>query len=185
MLTYTAKYPFVSWTLLLICLLLAGLEFNALSKIHAANRLIADPNAITESKSELPPEVIFAKAFALDKQGHYLDALRLYAQIENAGDPLLQERARYNTGSAYLRQAAQLWNSKGVWEAKQIHTLLDLAEQSLRKVLQHNPHHWQARFNLEYAQRIRPPAEQQDENNWQGHKSSVHAIMPGIPAGGP
>ncbi|MGR8933262.1 MAG: MxaK protein [Gammaproteobacteria bacterium] len=165
--------------------MLAGIALNMLLKTRSANRFIANPSAIPQDRSALPPEVIFAQAYDLDKQGKYLDALRLYAQIETVSGPLLQERVRYNTGSTYLRQAAQLWNSKGVWEAKQIHTLLDLAEQSLRKVLERNPRHWQARYNLEYALRIRPPQEQPEENDWQGHKSSVHAIMPGIPAGGP
>lgn len=176
---FYAHHPLILWTLLLIYFMLAGIEINTLLNIRSANRLIAGHGTSSEDIAATPPEVIYAKAYALNNQGRYLDALRLYAQIENDSDPLWQERARYNIGSAYLQQVAQLWNSKGVWEAKQIHTLLDLAEQSLRQVVAHNPQHWQARYNLEFAQRIRPPAEQQEENNWEGHKSSAHAVMPG------
>jgi hypothetical protein len=38
-------------------------------------------------------------------------------------------------GTIYLQQASQDWNSKGVFEYKQINTMLDLAEQSLRQVV--------------------------------------------------
>jgi mxaK protein len=60
-----------------------------------------------------------------------------------------------------------------------------MAEQSLRQGVVNNPQHWQARFNLEYVLRIRPPAKLVEDADWQGQKASVHAIMPGIPSGRP
>jgi len=97
--------------------------------------------------------------------------------------PNLLEKIRYNIGTIYLQQASQNWNSKGVYEYKQINTMLDLAEQSLRQVVMSNPKNWQAHFKSRICATHSPPAKLADEADWQGHKASVHAIMPGIPAG--
>ena len=111
--------------------------------------------------------------------------MRLYLQIEPLVDAGFRVDVKYNMGTIYLQQAAKLWNAKGVWEYGQINTLLDLAEQAFKQVLAVEPGHWQARYNLEFALRIRPPAKEEEKADWQGHKSSVHAIMPGLPEGGP
>ena len=178
-------HPIGSWILLLALSLLAVRELDKIYSRWTFNSLIENPENITQPDTELPPEVLFAKARYLNQQGDYQQALRLYLLIEKSGDQDFQNKVQYNMGVIYLQQAAKLWNAKGVWEYSQINTLLDLAEQYLREVLAHKPEHWQARFNLEYALRIRPPAKEQEKADWQGHKSSVHAIMPGIPVGGP
>ena len=178
-------HPIGSWILLLALSLLAVRELDKIYSRWTFNSLIENPENITQPDTELPPEVLFAKARYLNQQGDYQQALRLYLLIEKSGDQDFQNKVQYNMGVIYLQQATKLWNAKGVWEYSQINTLLDLAEQYLREVLAHKPEHWQARFNLEYALRIRPPAKEQEKADWQGHKSSVHAIMPGIPVGGP
>ena len=178
-------HPIGSWILLLALSLLAVRELDKIYSRWTFNSLIENPENITQPDTELPPEVLFAKARYLNQQGDYQQALRLYLLIEQSGDQDFQNKVQYNMGVIYLQQATKLWNAKGVWEYSQINTLLDLAEQYLREVLAHKPEHWQARFNLEYALRIRPPAKEQEKADWQGHKSSVHAIMPGIPVGGP
>ena len=179
------KHPVFLWLSLGLLLVLTGYKIFSLKSIWHYNQLIEQPELISISEANSPAEVLFAKAFHLNQQGKFQEALRLYNQVENLAPPNLQEKIRYNMGTIYLQQASQDWNSKGVFEYKQINTMLDLAEQSLRQVVMNNPQHWQARFNLEYALRIRPPTKLEDEADWQGHKSSVHAIMPGIPSGGP
>ena len=185
MVIISPRHPVYLWLLLGLALILLGYNSYSLLGIWQHNQLIDNPALISKTEKNLPVEVLFAEAFNLNQQGKFQEALRLYDQIENHAPSYLQENIRYNMGTIYLQQAAQDWNSKGVFEYKQINTMLDLAEQSLRQVVLNNPQHWQARFNLEYALRIRPPAKLVDEADWQGQKASVHAIMPGIPAGGP
>lgn len=179
------SHPTVSWLLLAILLALTAWQLNALNRLWQLNALIENPATIDTDNSNLPAEVIFAKAHYLNQQGQYQQALRLYLQLENTGDRNFRTKVQYNMGAIYLQQAAKLWHAKGVWEYGPINTLLDLAERSLREVLSRQPQNWRARFNLEYALRIRPPAKEVEKADWQGHKSSVHAIMPGIPEGGP
>lgn len=182
---FATYHPIGSWVLLLGLSLLAARELDQISSLQTFNSLLENPETIVQPDAGLPPEVLFAKAHYMNQRGEYQQALRLYLMIERSGDQDFQIKVQYNMGVIYLQQAAKLWNAKGVWEYSQINTLLDLAEQYLREVLAQKPEHWQARFNLEYALRIRPPAKEQEKADWQGHKSSVHAIMPGIPEGGP
>jgi mxaK protein len=180
-----SRHPISIW-LLVICL--AGYAYYVTRqnfRVWHYNNLIEHPQDIADNYSDLPPEVIFAKARYMNAQGDYQQALRAYAQIARAGSRSFQLRVQYNMGTIYLQQAAKLWQGQGVWEYKQINTLLDLAEQSFKSVLFAEPEHWPARYNLEYALRIRPPAKEEEEANWKRHKRSVFAIMPGIPGGGP
>ena len=182
---FNSYHPVGSWILLLVLLVLAARELDKIYSRWTFNELIENPEKIPQSNADLPPEVLFAKARYLNQKGDYQQALRHYLRIETKGPPAFQINVRYNMGVIYLQQASKLWKAKGVWEYNQINTLLDLAEQYFREVLSAKPEHWQARYNLEYALRIRPPAKEQEKADWQGHKSSVHAIMPGIPEGGP
>ncbi|MGR9071820.1 MAG: tetratricopeptide repeat protein [Gammaproteobacteria bacterium] len=181
----TTRHPVFCW-LLAGLLSAAGLtEINRALDIRAYNKLIENPEKITLSTPDLPPEAMFSKALELNRKGEHQEALRFYNEIEPSGDLQFKTAVQYNMGTIYLQQAAALWNAQGVWEYNRVNTLLDLAEQSFRKVLKHDPENWPARFNLEFALRIRPPAKTQEEAHFTGHKSSVHAIMPGIPRGGP
>lgn len=178
-------HPIGAWLLLLVLALGGFREFGALRQLSQFNGLIQSPSDVSVIDDTMPPEVIFAKALELNRQGDFQQALRLYLQIEPLVDADFRIDVKYNMGTVYLQQAAKLWKAKGVWEYAQINTLLDLAEQSFKQVLTDDPQHWSARYNLEFALRIRPPAKEEEKADWQGHKSSVHAIMPGIPEGGP
>lgn len=182
---WNSYHPVGAWLLLLVLAVWSMREFNVLRQQLAYNELILNPEAIAVAAGDYPSEVIFAKALELNRQGDFQQALRLYLQIEPLVDAGFRGDVKYNMGTVYLQQAAKLWNAKGVWEYGQINTLLDLAEQAFKEVLAVEPGHWQARYNLEFALRIRPPAKEEEKADWQGHKSSVHAIMPGIPEGGP
>lgn len=180
-----SHHPIVIW-LLLICL--AAYSFY-LSKQHYRiwqyQQMLRQPETIPADDDDLPPELLFARARHQNQQGDYQQALRSYSGIEHSGSPELQLRSRYNMGVIYLQQAVKLWYTQGVWESSQINTLLDLAEQAFQSVLLTRPEHLPARYNLEFALRIRPPVKTEDETQWQKSKRSIHAIMPGIPGGGP
>lgn len=185
MVTFTSRHPLTFWAIFLILSAVLLFEVNKVYTLWSYNRMIDNPDEINESDTSLPPEVLFSRALFLNREGEYQQALRLYNRIKHAQDQRFQTRVQYNMGVIYLQQAAKLWNASGVWEYNQISTLLDLAEQSFREVLTVEPDHWQAKYNLEYALRIRPPAKEEESSDWTGHKASVHAIMPGIPGGGP
>lgn len=180
-----SHHPVMTW-LLVVCLLAYAYYQSRLNyQIWNYNELIAEPQTIAGDYDDLPAQVIFAKARYLNQQGDYQQALRAYAHIEQAGDRSFRLQVQYNMGVVYLQQAAKLWRVKGVWESSQINTLLDLAEEAFKTVLFEDPDNASARYNLEYALRIRPPAKVEEEAQWQKSKRSIHAIMPGVPGGGP
>ncbi len=181
----SSTHPLFCWLMLLLIAGLTAWQTQQFVIMQAQNDLIEAPEEIIVTDALQPDQVIFAKAYALNSQNQRQQALQLFNRIKNSGNPTLRNRVLYNMGSIYLQQAHQLWQEKGVWELDQINTLLDLSEQSLKNVLRADPEFWQARYNLEYVLRIRPPGKEQEEADWTGHKSSVHAVMPGIPSGSP
>jgi len=132
------------------------------------------------------PEVLrFAKAFYLAQEDEVAEAIRLYNGLRDSDDLGLRERALHNLATLYLRDAAGLWNSRGVLEYPRVLTLVELAKEHYREVLRLNPGNWDARHNLEYAYRITPPPREKPKADFQGTKSSVFATLPGLPGGGP
>jgi|GEM_PF-258971 len=171
----------------LVAALLLGIVYQlfAIDTISEYNRYIDDPSGLQTTEEDHPPQLIFAKAYSLDTQGRYQEALSLYNSIEYQNDQTLRERVKYNMGTIYLREAAKLWNAEGVEAYARVNTLLELAETAFREVLRLNDQNWDARYNLEYALRIRPPAKTVEKADWKGRKRSVYAVFPGIPGGGP
>ena len=158
-----------------------GWEIHRISQI---NRAIKEPESI-RIDADSPPEIRFAKAWQLGQRGEIQEALRLYSQIEHEVDSKQIEKIKFNMGTLYLKQAASYWNSQGVWAYSEVLTWAALAQNALHEVLVLNPYNWDARYNLEYALRIEPPPRESEKADWTGHKSSVHAIYPGLPGGGP
>lgn len=178
------RLPFLALVLLLALSSGAAVTAYGLYQDSAYNKALKNPARI-EITEDTPAKLVFAKAYQLDRQGDYQEALRLYNSIEYSENARLRERIKYNIATLYLREAAKLWNAQGVWAYARINTLLGLARESYREVLRMNPQNQDARYNLQYAYRIVPPPKEQEESKWQGTKSSVFAILPGLPGGGP
>lgn len=170
--------------LLLLGLAVAAGSGYRLIVLARENAAIHDPRDVTLDE-DTAPEVVFAKAQALDREGDYQEALRLYHTIQNDPVPAFRQRVHYNMGTIYLREAAGLWNARGVLEYARVHALVEMAKENLKEALRLNPDDQDARFNLEYAFRITPPPKEKEKANWQGTKSSVFSTLPGIPGGGP
>jgi len=179
-----ARLPFVIMGLLVLLCVWATYEGYALYKVSALNELIKHPDKIMDDES-YPAEILFAKAWYLEKQGKPLEALQLYSEISGDSSPAIREDAHYNMGTIYLKEGARQWNEKGVWAYDEVLSRVELAEQSYRAVLALNSQNRSARYNLEYALRIYPPPKEVEKADWQGRKSSVHAVLPGRPSGGP
>ncbi|MEE9398478.1 MAG: MxaK protein [Methylococcales bacterium] len=176
--------PFIVIGFLALLCVWAVYEGYTQYKVSTLNELIKHPENITDNET-YPKEVLFAKAWYLEKQGKTQEALRLYSEISGGSDPKIRENALYNMGTVYLKEGARQWNDKGVWAYKEILFRVELAEQSYREVLALNSQNRSARYNLEYALRIHPPPQEVEKADWQGRKSSVHAVLPGRPNGGP
>lgn len=167
------------------CLILAIVaEAYQLHRLKQINLAITHPENISITDGS-PPEIIFAKAWQLNRSGQFQEALHLYNSIEHRMTLENLENVQYNMGQIYLTQAAKYWNTQGVWAYSQVLTWSSLAEKTFHEVVVANPSNWNARFNLEYTLHITPPPRKVDKADWVGHKSSVHSVYPGIPGGGP
>jgi mxaK protein len=178
------RSPMLIWGLLATLLTGVVYESYAVFRIARQNTLIDQPERI-EIDDKTPPVLVLAKAHQLERSGEPQEALRLYTSILDRGDERLREQVHYNLGTLYLREAAVLWNAKGVLEYVRVNTLVAQAKEQLQKALRLNPDNWDARFNLEYAHRITPPAKEREKADWHGAKSSIFATVPTIPGGAP
>lgn len=178
------RSPAPAWLALALLLAVAAYESFTLYRISRFNRLISAPKSpeITEAS---PPELVFAKAHALAAKGDRREAQRLYGILLDRGDGQFQARVRYNLGTLYLREAAELWNARGVLEYIRVNTLVAVAKENFRESLRLKPERWDARYNLEYTYRITPPPKEKPKADFQGSKGSVFATLPSLPGGGP
>lgn len=168
----------------IVLLVIAGYESYMLYKISTINQLIANGVA-ADYEANTAPELVFARAFRAEQDDRIQEALELYNTIENSANPRIVEQSKYNTGTLFLQGAANRWNELGVFAYAEVDTLVNLAEENFRDTLRMNPDNKDARYNLEYTLRIRPPRKEVEKSDWEGSKSSVYAILPGIPQGGP
>jgi mxaK protein len=172
------------WATLAILIAGAVIEGAFWWRADRLNLQIASPFALRIDEASAP-ELVFAKAYSEAQRGRPAEAIRLYGTLLERGDHAFRERVRYNLGTLYLRQAAELWNAKGVLEYVRINTLLISAKAHLQEALRLDPYHWAARYNLEYAYRITPPPKERPKQDFQGSKGSVFATLPSLPGGGP
>lgn len=162
----------------------AGGEGLALYRASLYNRALAAIDRL-EPDAQTAPELLAAKANRYAQEGRPEPAIRLYIQALPRAQGILRQRLSYNLGTLYLREAAGLWNRQGVWAYSRVVTLLELAREHLREAVRLDPQDLNARYNLEYALRITPPPREREPAKWQGTKSSVFALLPGLPHGGP
>ncbi len=182
---FLSRHPVTAIVLTLVMLAGSVYQWRQYDEIAQLNRLQQHPQSIDLAQEALPPPLIMAKAYQFSRERRFQEAVRVYLQAKAEAGSDLTALIEYNLGTAYLRQAAEYWRERGVWEYDKINTLLDLAENSFRKVLLAQPEHADARYNLEYALSIRPPAREVEKSDWQGRKSSVFATLPGMNGGGP
>jgi mxaK protein len=116
--------------------------------------IAADPPVAGGSSP--PAELQFALAHAQAASGATEEALNRYRALQ--GDSALGQAARYNSANVLMRQAIAVRNTA---QPGQAIPLLELAKEIYREVLRNDPEQWDARYNLERAQRLLPDP---DEN---------------------
>jgi mxaK protein len=148
---------------------------------HGWNAAIAaePPPAGSEAA---PPELQFALAHAHAASGATEEAMKRYRALQ--GDTPLGQAARYNSANLLLRQA--LGVRAGAQPGQAI-PLIELAKEIYREVLRNDPGQWDARYNLERAQRLLPDPDDTLAEPAEAERSAERAVTtmrgysPGLP----
>jgi mxaK protein len=143
------------WAIGLLGLVLAATLVDGANLWRHArwNTLIAEQQPVPHEGNV--PELRFAEAHALAASGNAETALNRYRELQ--GDTPLGQAARFNSANLLMRQAIEV---RGSAQPGQAIALIELAKETLREVLRHDPQHWDARYNLERAQRLLPDPEE-------------------------
>ena len=121
------------------------------------NEAIASGRLPPPGTPGLPPAVRFAQAAAQAAGGADEAALHAWRALQS--DPALGAAARFNGANALMRQAVAVraGNQPG-----QAIPLIELAKEGYREVLRADPTQWDARYNLERAQRLLPDPDEDE-----------------------
>ena len=184
-----------SWRLTRVAWLLAALLSVALLvdaafwwRVQRLNELVR-ASAATDRPAQPSPgpaaaaELRFAHAHALATSGADEAALNAYRALQD--DSPLGHAARFNAANLLLRQAAAL---RAGTQPGQAVVLIELAKESLRDVLRRDPQHWDARYNLERAQRLLPDPDDEDDDEppdaareRERAATTMRGVAPGLP----
>jgi mxaK protein len=124
------------------------------------NALIANGPVLADSPV---PELQFAHAQALtaaigpggtENAGQVDVALNAWRALQS--HPTLGTAARFNSANLLLRQAGAVGAGLQTGPANQALPLIELAKEQYRELLRRDPGFWDARYNLERAQRLLP-----------------------------
>jgi mxaK protein len=177
----------VTRTVLVLLALLAGaaaVDFWRLVRAQRINALIEAGTGEGADDAGAPPQLRFAQAYAQAASGATETALNRYGALH--GDPAVGRAARYNGGNLLMRQAIAMRASAGTQPGQAL-ALVELAKEAYREVLRQDAHDWDARYNLERAQRLVPDPETSDEDPPEPKRSAERAATtmrgysPGLP----
>jgi mxaK protein len=145
------------------------------------NALIA-AGRVASTNESAPAELQFALAGAHAASGADDAALQRYRALHD--DPALGLAARYNSANLLMRQALAV---RGGTEPGKAIALIELAKELYRDVLRADAQHWDARYNLERAQRLLPDPDAQEaappeaRNNAERAATTMRGYSPGLP----
>lgn len=145
------------WALLLLCALAFIAQAGLWQRDQRRNALIEQGAAISAQQAQQVPQLAFAQAHAMAAGGAEEAALQRYGVLQS--NPQLASAARYNSANILMRQALRLHGTAAPGQAL---ALVELAKENYRQVLRDNPGRWDARYNLERAQRLVPDPEDMD-----------------------
>ena len=140
------------------------------------------PSAAPADAKNLPLPMQFAQAHALAASGADDAALAHYGVLQD--DTPLGQAARYNSANLLMRQAVALREAEKPGQAL---ALIELAKEHYRDVLRREPSHWNARYNLERAQRLVPDPDEADapvagpSRSAERAATTMRGFSPGLP----
>ena len=139
--------------------------------------------AAASERNDLPAQVQFAQAYALAAGGADQPALNRYRALQAHGP--LGQAAAYNSANLLLRQALVV---RAGTQPGQAIALIELAKELYRDVLRADPQHWDARYNLDRAQRLLPDPDEAPEaappainRNAERAATTMRGYSPGLP----
>lgn len=138
---------------MLVCALGAAYHGLRLRESNRVNAAIAGAG-VTDFNAAVP-EARFARALALAKSGESEAAVKAYKALVLSDRRDLTQRALYNLGNLYMRDALV----NGADQAFRSLPLIELAKQSYRDLLRADPADWDARYNLERALWLAPESD--------------------------
>lgn len=166
------------WVALAVLAAWAAVEGWRLQRDAGINAQLASGTAASSSV----PQLRFAAAYAQAASGAEEAAVNAYRPLQ--GEDPLGQSARFNSANGLLRQAIKLREGPQPGQAV---PLIELAKETYREVLRHDPQHWPARYNLERAQRLLPDPEDLDggplevPRNAERAATTMRGYSPGLP----
>lgn len=170
-----------------LALLAAGAAIDGarLARVRNWNTAI-ESGRLPPEGAGLPAEMRFAQAAALAAAGEDDAALDRYRTLQDdpAAAAALAQAARFNGANLLLRRAIAVHATN---QPGQAIPLIELAKEGYREVLRRDPDHWDARYNLERAQRLLPDADESDAppaatpENAERAATTMRGVSPGLP----
>jgi len=142
--------------LLALVVLAAGVDAAMLWRDGQTNALISSGQTVPDAPGQAP-ELRFALAHAQAASGARDAALNRYRALQS--DPRVGAAARFNSANLLVQQAVEL---RAGSQPGQAIALLELAKEYYRDVLRDDPWQWDARYNLERAQRLLPDPDDEE-----------------------
>ena len=147
-------------------------------------RIVSGPSLskVERAAPGLAPELRFAQAHALAVSGDSEAALNDYRALQDESP--LGQAARFNAANLMLRQGQVL---RAGTQPGQAIALIELAKEGYRELLRRDPQHWDARYNLERAQRLLPDPEDGDDGPPEAARdreraaTTMRGVSPGLP----
>jgi mxaK protein len=172
----------LAWLLLALCALAAAAQAALLWRDQQRNAAIVAGVPMTPTTdTAVHPHLAFAHACALAASGADDAALKRFGALQ--GESRLGQAARYNGANVLMRQALRLHAGPQPGQAL---ALVELAKEGYRQVLRDNPARWDARYNLERAQRLVPDPEDIDAaapapSQSERAATTMRGYSPGLP----
>jgi mxaK protein len=169
------------WLLLMAATLFAASDAALWLRDERRNAQIVNGSVPAEATG-LPAPMRFAQAHALAERGDDDAALKRYGALQD--DTPLGQAARYNSANLLMRQAVAL---RADDKSGQALALIELAKEHYRDLLRHDPGHWNARYNLERAQRLVPDPEESEapvagpQRSAERAATTMRGYSPGLP----
>lgn len=126
-----------------------------LLRASQVNRALVEVEA-GEAVDLTHPRPRFARAYALQQDGKFEDALEAYAAIDVRRDDRMRADVLYNLANLYLRRALEFRNDGADDLAL---PLVELAKENYRELLRADSRDWFAKYNLELALKLAPEVE--------------------------
>ena len=174
------RHARVAWAVLGLALLTAAIDGVQLARVQRWNAEIAA--GAPKASADSPPPLRFAQAHAQAASGAAESALNRYAALQDESP--LGQAARFNAANLLMRQAIEMRSGAQPGQAL---ALIELAKEHYRDVLRRDPADWNARYNLERAQRLVPDPDEAEAAPPESQRSAERAatmmrgFSPGMP----